>query len=137
MQVGYSAIVFYGYVGVIGLALWAMLKWWFKSEVGLAQVWCIYGEPHAWHLSDPRAAASNFMHQRAVLPRLHGMQHVLKLMQCSLAPDLCVALDGAVFADKTLVPSSMQALQRQACACKQQQCRADRESGLRVTQAMR
>ena len=43
MQVGYSAIVFYGYVGVIGLALWAMLKWWFKSEVGLAQVWCIYG----------------------------------------------------------------------------------------------
>ena len=42
-QVGYSAIVFYGYVGVIGLALWAMLKWWFKSEVGLAQVWCIYG----------------------------------------------------------------------------------------------
>lgn len=42
-QVGYSAIVFYGYVGVIGLALWAMLKWWFKSEVALAQVWCIYG----------------------------------------------------------------------------------------------
>ena len=40
---GYSAIVFYGYVGVIGLALWAMLKWWFKSEVALAQVWCIYG----------------------------------------------------------------------------------------------
>ena len=34
VQVGYSAIVFYGYVGVIGLALWAMLKWWFKSEVG-------------------------------------------------------------------------------------------------------
>ncbi len=48
VQVGYSAIVFYGYVGVIGLALWAMLKWWFKSEVGLAQVWCIYGvlQPH-------------------------------------------------------------------------------------------
>ena len=45
-QVGYSAIVFYGYVGVIGLALWAMLKWWFKSEVGLAQVWCIYGACH-------------------------------------------------------------------------------------------
>ncbi|CAK0784356.1 hypothetical protein CVIRNUC_007560 [Coccomyxa viridis] len=42
-KVGYSAIVFYGYVGVIGLALWAMLKWWFKSEVGLVQVWCIYG----------------------------------------------------------------------------------------------
>ena len=45
-QVGYSAIVFYGYVGVIGLALWAMLKWWFKSDVGLAQVWCIYGACH-------------------------------------------------------------------------------------------
>ena len=35
--------MFYGYVGVIGLALWAMLKWWFKSGVALAQVWCIYG----------------------------------------------------------------------------------------------
>ncbi len=47
---GYSAIVFYGYVGVIGLALWAMLKWWFKSEVALAQVWCIYGArlPDIW-----------------------------------------------------------------------------------------
>ena len=44
-QVGYSAIVFYGYVGVIGLTLWAMLKWWFKSDVALAQVWCIYGAP--------------------------------------------------------------------------------------------
>ncbi|KAK9908355.1 hypothetical protein WJX75_006546 [Coccomyxa subellipsoidea] len=42
-KVGYSAIVFYGYVGVIGLTLWAMLKWWFKSDVALAQVWCIYG----------------------------------------------------------------------------------------------
>ena len=68
MQVGYSAIVFYGYVGVIGLALWAMLKWWFKSEVGLAQVWCIYGERHAWHLSDPQAAAGSCMRQSTVLP---------------------------------------------------------------------
>lgn len=78
MQVGYSAIVFYGYVGVIGLALWAMLKWWFKSEVGLAQVWCIYGEHHGQHLSDPQAAAGSCMQQSAVLPTLHGMQHVLE-----------------------------------------------------------
>ena len=42
-QVGYSAVVFYGYVGVIGLALWAMMKWWFKSDVTLPQVWCTYG----------------------------------------------------------------------------------------------
>jgi hypothetical protein len=43
VQVGYSAAVFYGYVGVIGLALWAMMKWWFKSDVSLPQVWCTYG----------------------------------------------------------------------------------------------
>ena len=42
-QVGYSAVVFYGYVGLIGLALWAMMKWWFKSDVSLPQVWCTYG----------------------------------------------------------------------------------------------
>ncbi|KAK9828091.1 hypothetical protein WJX81_002457 [Elliptochloris bilobata] len=42
-KVGYSAILFYGYVGVIGLALFAALKWWFKADVGLAQVWCTYG----------------------------------------------------------------------------------------------
>ena len=46
-QVGYSALLFYGYVGVIGLALFAALKWWFKAEVGLAQVWCTYGARHA------------------------------------------------------------------------------------------
>lgn len=40
---GYSALLFYGYVGVIGLALFAALKWWFRAEVGLAQVWCTYG----------------------------------------------------------------------------------------------
>ena len=42
-QVGYSALLFYGYVGVIGLALFAALKLWFKADVGLAQVWCTYG----------------------------------------------------------------------------------------------
>ena len=43
-QVGYSAILFYGYVGVIGLLLFMVLKWAFKSDIGLAQVWCTYGE---------------------------------------------------------------------------------------------
>ena len=43
MQVGYSAILFYGYVGIIGIMLYACLRWWFKSKVSLAQVWCIYG----------------------------------------------------------------------------------------------
>ena len=38
----YSAILFYGYVGVVGLALWALLKY-FKSAVSLAQIWCTYG----------------------------------------------------------------------------------------------
>lgn len=42
-QVGYSAILFYGYVGLVGLMLYACLRWWFKSKVSLAQVWCIYG----------------------------------------------------------------------------------------------
>ncbi len=49
LQVGYSAILFYGYVGLIGLMLYACLRWWFKSKVSLAQVWCIYGKPwFAW-----------------------------------------------------------------------------------------
>ena len=43
-QVGYSAILFYGYVGVLGLLLYACLRWWFKSKVSLPQVWCIYGK---------------------------------------------------------------------------------------------
>ena len=43
VQVGYSAILFYGYVGLVGLMLYACLRWWFKSKVSLAQVWCIYG----------------------------------------------------------------------------------------------
>ncbi|KAK9811891.1 hypothetical protein WJX72_011905 [[Myrmecia] bisecta] len=42
-KVGYSAALFYGYVGVIGLLLFASLKWLFKSTVSLAQVWCTYG----------------------------------------------------------------------------------------------
>jgi hypothetical protein len=42
-KVSYSAILFYGYVGIIGLLLYACLRWWFKSNVSLAQVWCIYG----------------------------------------------------------------------------------------------
>mmetsp|Transcript_20602 Transcript_20602/g.62044 ORF Transcript_20602/g.62044 Transcript_20602/m.62044 type:complete len:370 (+) Transcript_20602:203-1312(+) len=41
-KVSYSAVLYYGYVGVIGLAVWAVLKY-FKSAVSLAQVWCIYG----------------------------------------------------------------------------------------------
>lgn len=42
-KVGYSAILFYGYVGLIGLMLYACLRWWFKSKISLPQVWCIYG----------------------------------------------------------------------------------------------
>lgn len=38
----YSAILFYGYVGVVGLALWAVLKY-FKSTISLPQIWCTYG----------------------------------------------------------------------------------------------
>ena len=45
VQVGYSAVLFYGYVGLVGLMLYACLRWWFKSKVSLAQVWCIYGRP--------------------------------------------------------------------------------------------
>lgn len=60
-QVGYSALLFYGYVGVIGLALFAALKWWFKAEVGLAQVWCTYGaRPQHISLQCKRAACATF-----------------------------------------------------------------------------
>lgn len=44
-QVSYSAVLYYGYVGVVGLAVWGVLKY-FKSAVSLAQVWCIYGTQH-------------------------------------------------------------------------------------------
>lgn len=43
MQVSYSAVLYYGYIGVIGVAVWAVLKY-FKSGVSLAQIWCTYGE---------------------------------------------------------------------------------------------
>ena len=41
-QVGGSFGLFYGYVGVIGLAIYLVLRW-FKAAVSLASVWCIYG----------------------------------------------------------------------------------------------
>jgi len=55
--VSYSAILFYGYVGVIGLAVWSALRY-FKSTVSLSQIWCTYGAlasaaavaMHTWHL---------------------------------------------------------------------------------------
>ena len=34
--------LFYGYVSVLGLLLWAILKW-CGSNVSLPSVWCIYG----------------------------------------------------------------------------------------------
>ena len=42
LQVSYSAVLYYGYIGVIGVAVWAVLKY-FKSGVSLPQVWCTYG----------------------------------------------------------------------------------------------
>ncbi len=44
LQVGYSALLFYGYVGIIGFALFAALKWGFKGQTSLVQTWCAYGE---------------------------------------------------------------------------------------------
>lgn len=41
-KVGGSMGLFYGYVGVIGMVLWAVLRW-FQGTVGLAHVWCVYG----------------------------------------------------------------------------------------------
>ena len=38
----YSAILYYGYIGAIGFAVWAVLKY-FKSGIALAQIWCTYG----------------------------------------------------------------------------------------------
>lgn len=42
LQVSYSAVLYYGYIGVIGAAVWAVLKY-FKSAISLAQIWCTYG----------------------------------------------------------------------------------------------
>lgn len=39
---GGSFGIFYGYVGVIGLAIYLVLRW-FKAGISLASVWCIYG----------------------------------------------------------------------------------------------
>ena len=46
LQVSYSAILFYGYVGVVGLAVWSALRY-FKSSVALSQIWCTYGTPRS------------------------------------------------------------------------------------------
>lgn len=42
-KVGGSFGIFYGYVGVVGLVLYLVLRW-FKAGVPLAAVWCVYGE---------------------------------------------------------------------------------------------
>jgi hypothetical protein len=42
-QVGGSAGLFYGYVGVVGLVVYFVLRW-FKAGVPLASVWCTYGK---------------------------------------------------------------------------------------------
>ncbi|GAB4821950.1 hypothetical protein N2152v2_008996 [Parachlorella kessleri] len=41
-KVGGSAGLFYGYVGVVGLVLFFVLRW-FKAGISLASVWCTYG----------------------------------------------------------------------------------------------
>jgi hypothetical protein len=42
-KVGGSMALFYGYVGVVGMALWVILRWGFKASVSLASIWCLYG----------------------------------------------------------------------------------------------
>lgn len=41
-KVTISAALFYGYVGVVGFGIWAVLRW-FSGTVTLANIWCIYG----------------------------------------------------------------------------------------------
>lgn len=41
-KVGGSFGIFYGYVGVVGLVLYLILRW-FKAGTRLAAVWCVYG----------------------------------------------------------------------------------------------
>ena len=64
VQVGYSAILFYGYVGVIGFILFAVMRWGFKSETTLVQTWCAYGE----HLA--RTIISSLTHVSELLKAL-------------------------------------------------------------------
>lgn len=42
LQMSYSALLFYGYVFLLGLVLYFALRW-FRSEIKLVNVWCIYG----------------------------------------------------------------------------------------------
>ncbi|KAK9855490.1 hypothetical protein WJX84_002115 [Apatococcus fuscideae] len=42
-KVLYSAILFFGYVWILGAILFVALKFVFKSEISLPQVWCTYG----------------------------------------------------------------------------------------------
>ena len=35
-------MLFYGYVGIVGLILWGVLKY-YKSNLSLVNVWCLYG----------------------------------------------------------------------------------------------
>jgi len=41
-KMSFSALLFYGYVFLLGMGLFFALRW-FKSEIKLANVWCIYG----------------------------------------------------------------------------------------------
>ncbi|KAI8476789.1 MAG: hypothetical protein J3K34DRAFT_516364 [Monoraphidium minutum] len=41
-KMSYSAALFYGYVFVLGMIFFFTLRW-FRSEIRLANVWCIYG----------------------------------------------------------------------------------------------
>ena len=43
-------MLYYGYIGVIGVAVWAVLKY-FKSGVSLPQIWCTYGARALAHLT--------------------------------------------------------------------------------------
>lgn len=68
-QVGASAALFYGYVGVFGVILWGLFKWVFKTPVGLTQVWCTYGE--AWFCHKPWHRHKHISGQRYLLGEVH------------------------------------------------------------------
>jgi hypothetical protein len=41
-KMSYSALIFYGYIFLLGMGLYFALRW-FKSSIQLVNVWCIYG----------------------------------------------------------------------------------------------
>ncbi len=46
-QLATSAAIFYGYIFIVGLIVWGVVKW-FRGELKIVNVFCIYGACCGW-----------------------------------------------------------------------------------------